>query len=227
MISLDRVKKTFPAKGAPVVALDGVSLSVAAGEFVALVGRSGAGKSTLFNLLAALDRPDSGSIRVDGVEVTRLSPRAAADLRRQKVGVIYQFYNLIPELTVAENITLPRELDGALIEGAAREELAAVIARVGLTGREDDYPATLSGGQQQRVAIARALYAHPAVLLADEPTGNLDPATAQEILTLLREVNRKSGLTVLMITHSEDMAGAADRVVTLEAGRVVSDRRQA
>lgn len=223
MLHIQNLNKTYPTPSGEIVALDNLSLVIPRGDFVAIVGHSGSGKTTLLNMTAGLDRPDSGTINFDGTDITALSQNKAALLRRKQIGVIYQFYNLIPELTLEENITLPTELDGAPVD---REHLARIIEAVGLTGRENAYPNTLSGGQQQRVAIARALFGRPSLLLADEPTGNLDGENSREILRLLTEANRVHGVTVVVVTHSDEVAAAADRIITLADGRLADDRRR-
>ncbi len=224
MLIISDLNKKYTTVDGEIVALDHVSLQVKDGEYVAIVGKSGSGKTTLLNMIAGLDIPDSGSITLDRTDITKLSNRQAALLRRQKIGVIYQFYNLIPELNVVENITLPTELNGGEIDAAW---LAEILHTVGLHGREQAYPNTLSGGQQQRVAIARALFNKPHLLLADEPTGNLDAENSTEVLRLLGEMNKQHGITVLVVTHSDAVAKAADRVITIADGKVVSDRRHA
>ena len=193
MLKINDLKKKYSTLDGEIAALDGVSFTAADGEFIAIVGKSGSGKSTLLNMIGGLDIPDSGSILLDGTDIVKLSNRQTAMLRRQKIGIIYQFYNLIPELNVSENITLPTELDGGEID---REWLASILKTVGLDGRENAYPNTLSGGQQQRVAIARALYNNPSLILADEPTGNLDAENGDEIMRLLKDMNKESGATV-------------------------------
>ncbi len=222
MLHIQNLNKTYSTASGEIVALDNLSLVIPRGDFVAIVGRSGSGKTTLLNMIAGLDHPDSGTILFDGTEITSLSPNQAALLRRKQIGVVYQFYNLIPELNVEENITLPTELNGEPVD---RDRLARILAAVGLTGRESAYPNTLSGGQQQRVAIARALFGRPSLLLADEPTGNLDSENSREILRLLAEANRQQGVTVVVVTHSDEVAAAADRTVTLADGRLAGDRR--
>ena len=222
MLHIQNLNKTYSTASGEIVALDNLSLVIPGGDFVAIVGRSGSGKTTLLNMIAGLDHPDSGTILFDGTEITSLSPNQAALLRRKQIGVVYQFYNLIPELNVEENITLPTELNGEPVD---RDRLARILAAVGLTGRESAYPNTLSGGQQQRVAIARALFGRPSLLLADEPTGNLDSENSREILRLLTEANRQQGVTVVVVTHSDEVAAAADRTVTLADGRLAGDRR--
>ena len=224
MLNVCNLNKKYTTVDGEIVALDHVSLQVKDGEYVAIVGKSGSGKTTLLNMIAGLDIPDSGSITLDRTDITKLSNRQAALLRRRSIGVIYQFYNLIPELNIVENITLPTELDGGEIDVAW---LAEILHTVGLHGREQAYPNTLSGGQQQRVAIARALFNKPSLLLADEPTGNLDAENSTEVLRLLDEMNKQHGITVLVVTHSDAVAKAADRVITIADGRVVSDRRHA
>lgn len=223
MLHIQNLNKTYSTQDGEIVALDNLSLVIPRGDFAAIVGRSGSGKTTLLNMIAGLDRPDSGAIDFEGTDITALSPNKAALLRRKQIGVVYQFYNLIPELNVEENITLPTELDGTPVD---REPLARIIAAVGLTGRENAYPNTLSGGQQQRVAIARALFGRPSLLLADEPTGNLDGENSREILRLLTEANRAHGVTVVVVTHSDEVAAAADRIITLANGRLADDRRR-
>ena len=215
-------KKYFTADG-EIVALDNVSLQVHRGDYIAIVGKSGSGKTTLLNMIGGLDIPDSGSILFDGTDIVKLSNKNTAILRRQKIGVIYQFYNLIPELNIVENITLPTELDGGEID---KEWLAEILKIVGLNGREQAYPNTLSGGQQQRVAIARALFNKPLLILADEPTGNLDGENSAEVLRLLKTMNEEHKITVLIVTHSEAVAREAKRVITISDGVIVSDRRQ-
>ena len=223
MLKINDLKKKYSTLDGEIAALDGVSFTAADGEFIAIVGKSGSGKSTLLNMIGGLDIPDSGSILLDGTDIVKLSNRQTAMLRRQKIGIIYQFYNLIPELNVSENITLPTELDGGEID---REWLASILKTVGLYGRENAYPNTLSGGQQQRVAIARALYNKPSLILADEPTGNLDTENGDEIMRLLKDMNKESGATVLIVTHSESVAREAKRVITISDGKIESDRRQ-
>ena len=223
MLKILNLTKKYSTLDGEIAALDGVSLTAANGEFIAIVGKSGSGKSTLLNMIGGLDIPDSGSILLDGTDIVKLSNRQTAMLRRQKIGIIYQFYNLIPELNVSENITLPTELDGGEID---REWLASILKTVGLDGRENAYPNTLSGGQQQRVAIARALYNKPSLILADEPTGNLDAENGDEIMRLLKDMNKESGATVLIVTHSESVAREAERIITIFDGKIESDRRQ-
>lgn len=221
-IKINGLTKIYRTGERTVTALNGVTLSFSPGESVAIVGHSGSGKTTLLNHLCGLDQPDGGSILFDGKDVTRLSQDELARARRHTVGVIYQFFNLIPELSVRDNITLPVELDGKAVDETALRE---ILTTVGLLGREQDFPSALSGGQQQRVAIARALFGHPALLLADEPTGNLDEENGMEILELLCRLNRERGITLITVTHSAAVAARMGRVITLREGSVVSDER--
>ena len=223
MLKIRNLNKKYFTVDGEIIALDNVSLQVNRGEYIAIVGKSGSGKTTLLNMIGGLDIPDSGSILFDGTDIVQLSNKNTAILRRQKIGVIYQFYNLIPELNIVENITLPTELDGGEID---KEWLAEILKIVGLNGREQAYPNTLSGGQQQRVAIARALFNKPLLILADEPTGNLDGENSAEVLRLLKAMNEEHKITVLIVTHSEAVAREAKRVITISDGVIVSDRRQ-
>lgn len=203
-------------------ALDHVSFTVEKGEMVAVIGKSGSGKSTLMHLLGGVDRPDGGKIWVEGQEVYGRTPEEMAIFRRRKVGLIYQFYNLIPVLDVVENITLPLRLDGQRIN---QEKLDELLRMLGLEGRRKHLPGQLSGGQQQRVSIGRALIHAPALLLADEPTGNLDRQNGQEIIELLKESNRKFRQTILLVTHDESIALQMNRVIRLEDGKIISDQK--
>ena len=203
-------------------ALDDVSFSVAAGEFVAIIGSSGSGKSTLLHLIGGVDRPTSGTVFLNGENVFERSDEQLAVFRRREVGLVYQFYNLVPVLDVVENMCLPVLMDGRPVN---ERRLADLIRALGLAGRERHLPNQLSGGQQQRVAIGRALMNAPAVVLADEPTGNLDSKNSAEIMALLRRSNRELGQTLVVITHDEDIALSADRVIALEDGRIASDTR--
>ena len=223
MLQIKNLQKKYFTLDGEITALNNVSLDIRKGEFVAIVGKSGSGKTTLLNMIGGLDIPDSGSIVFDGVDIVKLSSKKTAVLRRQKIGVIYQFYNLIPELNIIENITLPTELNGGKID---TEWLSEILTVVGLNDREQAYPNTLSGGQQQRVAIARALFNKPLLILADEPTGNLDSENSTEVLRLLKTMNEEHKITVLVVTHSETVAREAKRVITISNGNIVSDRRQ-
>jgi len=211
--------KHYPSEAGPVAALNGVDVSVAPGEFVAIMGPSGCGKSTLLNLIAGLDLPTSGTLEVNGVDLTRLSDTRLTEYRRRVVGVVFQFFNLLPTLTVEENISLPALLAGAP-EKRALEKAALLAGRVGLAHRLRHGSHQLSGGEMQRAAIARALVNDPAVLLADEPTGNLDSRSSAEVLSLLKDLRRETGATVLLVTHSPEAASTADRIIRMVDGKV-------
>jgi putative ABC transport system ATP-binding protein len=215
--------KTYSSDGVDVLALRGVDLEVAEGEFVAIMGPSGCGKSTLLHLLGGLDRPTAGTIELRSRRVERLSESAWAVLRRREIGFVFQFFNLVGNLTVAENVELPALLMG-VSRDAARRRRVELLDRLDVSARADSLPSQLSGGQQQRVALARALVNRPAVLLADEPTGNLDSASAREVLLLLRGA-QAAGQTVVLVTHDARVAAAADRVVSLRDGLVVDETR--
>ena len=212
--------RKYYGKGDTLVkALDGVDLTVEDGEFVAIVGTSGSGKSTLLHMLGGLDRPTSGTVTVDGKDIFSLKDEALTIFRRRKIGFVFQSYNLVPVLTVRENIVLPIQLDGGKVDEAYVGE---VISALGLEKKLDSLPSQLSGGQQQRVAIARALATKPAILLADEPTGNLDSRTSQDVLSLMKVTGRKFAQTMVMITHNEEIAQLSDRIVRIEDGRIVT-----
>ena len=213
------LKKIYGSGETAVHALCGVDLSVEKGEFVAVVGTSGSGKSTLLHMLGGLDRPTSGSVTVDGKDIFSLKDEALTIFRRRKIGFVFQAYNLVPVLNVYENTVLPVELDGREIDRAFVE---SILETLGLSKRVSSLPSQLSGGQQQRVAIARALAATPAIILADEPTGNLDSKTSQDVLSLLKITSQKYAQTIVMITHNEEIAQMADRIVRIEDGRIVS-----
>ena len=213
------LKKYYGSGDTQVKALDGVDLTVEQGEFVAIVGTSGSGKSTLLHMLGGLDRPTSGAVTVDGKDIFALKDEALTIFRRRKIGFVFQSYNLVPVLSVWENIVLPVELDGRKVDRAYVEE---VIATLGLEKKLQNLPNQLSGGQQQRVAIARALATKPAILLADEPTGNLDSKTSQDVLGLMKVTGQKFSQTLVMITHNEEIAQMADRIVRIEDGRIVT-----
>ena len=205
-----------------VKAVDNVSFLVEKGEFVAIIGASGSGKSTLLHLLGGVDRPTSGKVFIDGKDIYSLNDDNLAIFRRRQIGLIYQFYNLIPILNVVENITLPCELDG---EKADEKHLAELLKTLGLENRRLHLPNELSGGQQQRVSIGRAMINNPAIMLADEPTGNLDSKSSEEIISLLKLSNKKFNQTLIVITHDLDIAKQADRVITIEDGKILRDER--
>lgn len=222
ILSVDHLTKVYGKGATATRALDDVSFSVAEGEFCAIVGSSGSGKSTLLHLMGGVDRPTSGTVRLNGEDIYARSDEQLAVFRRREVGLVYQFYNLIPVLNVVENITLPVALDGRSVN---RERLATLLRTLGLEGREGALPNQLSGGQQQRVAIGRALMNAPSVVLADEPTGNLDSRNSHEIMALLRASNKEMGQTLVVITHDEDIAATADRIIAIEDGRIARDER--
>lgn len=222
IITVQHLTKVYGTGPAATRALDDVSFSVAEGEYVAIVGSSGSGKSTLLHLMGGVDRPTSGTVLLNGTDVYARSDEELAVFRRREVGLVYQFYNLIPVLNVVENMTLPVSLDGRPVN---RDRLASLLASLGLEGREGHLPNQLSGGQQQRVAIGRALMNAPAVVLADEPTGNLDSKNSREIMSLLRASNKEMGQTLVVITHDEDIALSADRIIAIEDGRIARDER--
>ena len=210
--------KIYGSGDTEVRALDGVNLNVENGEFVAIVGTSGSGKSTLLHMLGGLDRPTSGSVTVDGKDIFSLKDEALTIFRRRKIGFVFQSYNLVPVLNVYENIVLPIQLDGRKVDESFTQQ---IVKTLGLDGRLDALPSQLSGGQQQRIAIARALAAAPAIILADEPTGNLDSRTSQDVLSLLKVTSQKFSQTIVMITHNEEIAQMADRIIRIEDGRIV------
>jgi putative ABC transport system ATP-binding protein len=223
-VELRKVSKSYREAGVERVVLRDVSVTIASGEIAVLVGRSGSGKSTLLNVIAGIDRPSAGTVLVDGTDLTALDEQARTRFRRRHIGFVFQFFNLIPLLTVEENLLLPLELNGrADPAGVARAR--ALLERVGLGGRGDSFPDRLSGGEQQRVAIARALVHEPALVLADEPTGNLDAETAAGVLELLDTLAREAGRTVLMVTHSREVVGVADRIFTIQRGALVERPR--
>lgn len=215
------LKKYYGEGETQVKALDGIDFSVQKGEFVSIVGTSGSGKSTLLNMLGGLDRPTSGNVIVDGKDIFSLKEEALTIFRRRKIGFVFQSYNLVPVLNVYENIVLPIELDGNKVD---KEFVDKVIETLGLQEKIYALPSQLSGGQQQRVAIARALAAKPAILLADEPTGNLDSATSQDVLGLLKITGEQFGQSIVMITHNEEIAQLADRIVRIEDGKIMQQK---
>lgn len=218
ILQTNELKKIYGSGDTAVHALDGVNLSVHKGEFVAVVGTSGSGKSTLLHMLGGLDRPTSGSVTVDGRELFSLKDEELTIFRRRKIGFVFQNYNLVPILNVYENIVLPVQLDGNQPDEAY---VGQIVETLGLESKLRNLPNNLSGGQQQRVAIARALSSKPAIILADEPTGNLDSRTSQDVLGLLKVTSQKFGQTIVMITHNEEIAQMADRVIRIEDGRIV------
>ena len=212
------LRKFYGSGDTQVKALDGVDLSVENGEFVAIVGTSGSGKSTLLHMLGGLDRPTSGAVLVDGKDIFSLKDEELTIFRRRKIGFVFQSYNLVPMLSVYENIVLPIQLDGGKVD---QSYVNQVIEALGLEQKLQNLPSQLSGGQQQRVAIARALVTKPAIILADEPTGNLDSKTSQDVLSLMKVTGQKFAQTMVMITHNEEIAQMADRIVRIEDGRIV------
>ncbi len=222
ILEVQNLTKTYGKGENQVHAVDHVSFSVDEGEFVAIVGASGSGKSTLLHLLGGVDRPTSGKVLIDGKDIYELSDDALAIFRRRQIGIIYQFYNLIPILDVKENITLPCDLDGKPVNKKRLEELLRVL---GLKERVTHLPNQLSGGQQQRVSIGRAMINDPAIILADEPTGNLDSKAGDEIVSLLKLSNKKYHQTIIIITHDLEIASQADRVITFEDGKIIKDER--
>lgn len=221
ILKVENLSKKYGKGESEVVAVDNVNFSVEKGEFLAIVGSSGSGKSTLLHLLGGVDRPTSGKVYVDGKDIYSLSDDNLAIFRRRQVGIIYQFYNLIPILNVEENITLPCDLDGNKVDEKRLNEL---LKSLGLENRRKHLPNELSGGQQQRVSIGRALINNPAIILADEPTGNLDSKASEEIVELLKLTNKKYKQTIIMITHNLEIANEADRVLRIEDGKIVKEK---
>lgn len=220
ILKVENLTKTYGSGENLVNAVDDVSFSVEKGEFLAIVGASGSGKSTLLHLIGGVDRPTSGKIFVDGNDISKMNDDKLAVFRRRRVGIVYQFYNLIPILTVEENITLPCDLDG---RGVDRERLEMILDSFGLRARRKHLPNQLSGGQQQRTSIARALINNPSLVLADEPTGNLDSKSSEEVMSILKMCNQSYGQTVIMITHNLDIAKQADRIITISDGKIVEE----
>mgnify|MGYP004476270239 FL=1 len=221
ILQVENLKKIYGTGPNAVHALDGVNLSVEKGEFVAVVGTSGSGKSTLLHMLGGLDRPTSGKVLVDGKDIFSLKEEALTIFRRRKIGFVFQSYNLVPVLNVYENVVLPIELDGKKVD---KTFIQAILQTLGLRDRQTALPNQLSGGQQQRVAIARALASSPAIILADEPTGNLDSQTSQDVLSLLKVTSQKFSQTMVMITHNEEIAQMADRIIRIEDGKIQNPR---
>lgn len=222
ILRVENLTKKYGKKDTEVVALDNVSFSVNKGEFVAIIGASGSGKSTLLHLIGGVDKPTSGKVHIDGTDIYSLSNDKLAIFRRRQVGLIYQFYNLIPILNVKENMTLPCDLDGQKPDEKYFNELIYIL---GLENRINHLPNQLSGGQQQRVSIGRAMMNHPSIVLADEPTGNLDSKASKEIIDLLKASNKKYKQTLIVITHDEKIALEADRIITIEDGRLIKDEK--
>ena len=220
IVETKSLKKYYQMGENTVKALDGVDFRVKAREFVAIIGKSGSGKSTLLHMLGGLDEPTDGSVLIDGKILSGLKKEQLAILRRRKIGFIFQNYNLVPDLNVYENVVLPVELDGRKVD---EEYVSEILALLGLSKKKDAVPGNLSGGQQQRVAIARAVAAKPVIILADEPTGNLDSATSHEVLGLLKMAARQFSQTIILITHDRDIAQLADRIVHIEDGKIVGN----
>ena len=223
ILKCEGVRKVYGSGGSQVVALDQIDLSVEKGEFVAIIGASGSGKSTLLHILGSVDKPSEGRVSVEGTDISALNQTRAAIFRRRKVGLVYQFYNLIPTLTIRKNILMPLLLDR---KKPNQEYFEQVVKALGIADRLEALPNQLSGGQQQRAAIARSLVYRPALLLADEPTGNLDQKNSREIIDMLKLSNRNLKQTIILITHDEKVALEADRIITIEDGRIISDRKR-
>ncbi len=223
ILTCEGVRKIYGSGNNQVAALDGIDLTVGKGEFVAVIGASGSGKSTLLHILGSVDKPTSGKVTIDGTDLSKLNQTQAAIFRRRKVGLVYQFYNLIPTLTVQKNILMPLALDK---KKPNKEYFEKIVRSLGIAERLEALPNQLSGGQQQRVAIARSLIYRPALLLADEPTGNLDQKNSKEIIDMLKLSNRNLEQTIVLITHDEKVALEADRIITIEDGHMISDEKR-
>ena len=223
ILRCEGIQKVYGTGNSRVVALQKVDLSVEKGEFVAIVGASGSGKSTLLHILGSVDKPTEGKVIIDGTDISALNQTGAAIFRRRKVGLVYQFYNLIPTLSIRKNILMPLLLDKKKPD---EEYFEQIVSSLGITDKLEAFPSQLSGGQQQRAAIARSLIYHPALLLADEPTGNLDQKNSKEIIDMLKLSNRNLKQTILLITHDEKIALEADRIVTIEDGRIIGDEKK-
>ena len=221
ILKVENLKRVYGTRASKVVALDNVSFTVEKGEFVSIVGASGSGKSTLLHLIGGVDRPTSGKVFINDEDIYKLNNDDLAIFRRRQIGLIYQFYNLIPILNVIENISLPLELDGRKPD---KKDLNEMIELLGLENRQSHLPSQLSGGEQQRVSIGRALITRPSLILADEPTGNLDSKASEEIVNLLKKTNKKYNQTIIMITHNLEIAKMTDRIITIEDGRIVDDK---
>ncbi len=222
ILKVENLSKVYGKGETKIKAVDDISFSVEKGDFVAIVGASGSGKSTLLHLLGGVDRPTKGKVFIDGVDIYAMDNDALAIFRRRQVGLIYQFYNLIPILDVEENITLPAKLDGAEVD---KKHLNDLLETLGLENRKKHLPNELSGGQQQRVSIGRAIINNPALVMADEPTGNLDSKASDEIIALLKKSNQKYNQTIIVITHDLEIASSANRIITIEDGKIISDVR--
>ncbi len=223
ILTCEGVRKIYGSGNNQVAALDGIDLTVGKGEFVAIIGASGSGKSTLLHILGSVDKPTSGKVMIDGTDLSKLNQTQAAIFRRRKVGLVYQFYNLIPTLTVQKNILMPLALDK---KKPNKEYFEKIVSSLGIADRLEALPNQLSGGQQQRVAIARSLIYRPALLLADEPTGNLDQKNSKEIIDMLKLSNRNLEQTIVLITHDEKVALEADRIITIEDGHIINDEKR-
>lgn len=223
LLKCENIKKVYGKGNNQLTALDGINLSVSKGEFVAIIGASGSGKSTLLHILGSVDKPSAGKVIIEGTDLSTLNQKQAAIFRRRKVGLVYQFYNLIPTLTVRKNILMPLLLDKKKVN---KEYFEQIVTSMGIVDKLDFLPNQLSGGQQQRVAIARSLIYRPALLLADEPTGNLDQKNSREIIDMLKLSNHNLNQTIILITHDEKVALEANRIVTIEDGRIMKDQKQ-
>lgn len=222
ILKVENLRKEYGEGNSKVIALEGVNLEIERGEFVAIVGPSGSGKSTLLHIIGGVDSPDDGKVYIDGNDISKYSSKELAYFRRRKVGLIYQFYNLIPNLTVKHNIELPLKLDKKKIN---EEELLDTVRKLGIENKLNSFPSELSGGQQQRVAIARSLIYNPSIILADEPTGNLDRKNSKEIIEIFKYFNRSLKQTIILITHDEEIALQANRIITIVDGKIVGDER--
>ena len=222
ILKVENLRKEYGEGNSKVIALDGVNLEIERGEFVAIVGPSGSGKSTLLHIIGGVDSPDDGKVYIDGNDISKYSSKELAYFRRRKVGLIYQFYNLIQNLTVRHNIELPLKLDKRKIN---QDEFSDIVNKLGIESKLDSFPSELSGGQQQRVAIARSLIYNPSIILADEPTGNLDRKNSKEIIEIFKYFNRSLKQTIILITHDEEIALQANRIVTIVDGKIVGDEK--
>ena len=220
ILKVENLRKEYGEGNSRVVALDGVNLTINRGEFVAIVGPSGSGKSTLLHIIGGVDSPNDGKVYIDGNDISKYSSKELALFRRRKVGLIYQFYNLIPNLSVRHNIELPLKLDKRKV---SEKDLAVIVKKLGIESKMDSFPSELSGGQQQRVAIARSLIYNPSIILADEPTGNLDRQNSKEIIDIFKYFNKTLNQTIILITHDEDIALRANRIITVVDGKIVGD----